>query len=89
MLRSRSSPCQRLTMPPSIAMWSATQGSMSWSHQAPNGSATVAGSAPSSRRPSSAVTCMQAIAIPRPRVGVVVATESPTATSPGVPACRR
>ena len=87
MLRSMSSPCQRLTIPPSIAMWSATHGSMAWSHQAPNGSATATGSAPSSRsaqqRGRSACRPSRS---PRPRVGVVVATESPTATRPGT--CR-
>ncbi len=45
MLRSRSSPCQRLTIPPSIAMWWATQGSMLRWHQVPKGAATSEGSA--------------------------------------------
>ena len=81
--RSMSSPCQRRSIPPSMAMWSVTHGLMFSSHHVSKAPATVIGSAPSSRSRSNASICMQAMATPRPRVGVVVATASPTVTRPG------
>src|SRR3954452_5703543 len=83
LVRSTSPPAHRRTTSPSIATWSATQGSMfSW-HQASNGSATTAGSVPASRSASSWRTCRNVVATPRPKIGVVVATASPTLTRPG------
>jgi hypothetical protein len=56
-VRSRSWPRHRRTVPPSIARWSATHGSMWCSHHGPNGSATVRGSTPSSSSARRAATC--------------------------------
>jgi AcrR family transcriptional regulator len=52
-VRSMSAPCHERTASPSMARWSSTQGRIHVSHHAPNGAATVAGSAPPSSRCSS------------------------------------
>ena len=89
LVRSMSAPCHERTASASMARWSCTHGRIHVSHQAPKGAATVAGSAPPSSRCSNPSICMLAMATPRPAVGAVVATESPTATRPGRPSWGR